>query len=72
MIVAQGIREGVRLIREGRELVHRDRLEHLELVPQIFHLLAPFMEVLLRWILLRHRQRLTALPVDTLQPGSQY
>ena len=43
MIVAKRIRQGVRLIRQGRELAQLDRLQHLQLVPQIFHLLAPFM-----------------------------
>ena len=43
MIVAKGIRQGVSLIRQGRELARLDRLQYLELMPQIFHLLAPFM-----------------------------
>ena len=42
MIVAKGIRQGVSLVRQGRELARLDRLQHLELVPQIFHLLTPF------------------------------
>jgi hypothetical protein len=47
MIVAKGIRQGVSLVRQCHELAQLDRLQHLELVPQIFHLLAPFMETLL-------------------------
>ena len=43
MIVAQCIRQGVSLVRQCCELANLDRLQHLELVPQIFHLLAPFM-----------------------------
>src|SRR5262245_37781189 len=72
MIVAKGIRQGVRLIRQGRELARLDRLQHLELMPQIFHLLAPFMQMLLRRLRLGHRKCLTAIPVDALQPGPKY
>src|SRR5262249_30648280 len=43
MIVAKSIRQGVSLVRQCCELANLDRLQHLELVPQIFHLLAPFM-----------------------------
>ena len=43
MIVAEGIRQSVSLVRQCRELANLDRLQHLELMPQIFHLLAPFM-----------------------------
>jgi hypothetical protein len=43
MIVAKGIRQGVNLVRQRHEMAELDRLQHLELVPQIFHLFAPFM-----------------------------
>ena|SRR6185436_4797904 len=43
MIVAKGIRQGVNLVRQCPEMAELDRLQHLELVPQIFHLFAPFM-----------------------------
>ena len=72
MIVAKGIRQGVRLVCQGRELAQLDRLQHLELVPQIFHLLAPCMEMLLRRILLGDCTGLTTIPVDAFYPGSQH
>jgi hypothetical protein len=43
MIVAKDIRQGASLVCQCRELAKLDRLQHLELVPEIFHLLAPFM-----------------------------
>src|SRR5678815_3176486 len=72
MSVAKGIRQGVSLVRQCRELGKLDRLQYLELMPQIFHLLAPFMHMLLRRIILRDRKRVTAIPVDALQPDSKY
>src|SRR4029453_4821940 len=72
MIVAKGIRQGVSLVRQCRELAKLDRLQHLELMPQIFHLLAPFMEMLLRRIILRDCKRVTAIPVDALHPASKH
>ena len=33
MIVAKGIRQGMSLVRQCRELANLDRLQHLELVP---------------------------------------
>ena len=65
MIVAKGIREAVRLVRQCRDLAKLNRLQDLKLMPQIFHLLAPFMEMLLRWIFLRHHKR---HPRDLLCP----
>src|SRR4029453_8892269 len=72
MIVAKGIRQGVSLVRQCRELAKLDRLQHLELMPQIFHLLAPFMEMLLRRIILRDCKRVTAIQVDALPPDSKH
>ena len=72
MIVAEGIRQSVSLVRQCRELATLDRLQHLELVPQIFHLLAPCMEMLLRRILLRDSKRIAPIPVDAFQPGSKH
>jgi hypothetical protein len=50
----------------------REQLENLQLVPEVFHLLAPLMKVFGRGIGMGNGEGLAALTIHTLQPNTDH
>src|SRR3979490_825847 len=72
MVIAEVVGEPVRLIRALADRPGPERLENLQLVPQVLDLFAPLVKIFRRGIAPRGPEGLAALAVHTLQPGTDH